>query len=80
MPHSNPARTSCASSLKRLSEEIEPFQMIVPSRRNRTLEPRVIVPEADEPLEGGDELLFVAVTEAEEDLRKLLLPAVAPTD
>ncbi|MGZ4585827.1 MAG: TrkA family potassium uptake protein, partial [Mycobacterium sp.] len=34
----------------------------------------VIVPEADEPLEGGDELLFVAVAEAEEDLRKLLLP------
>ena len=40
--------------------------------------PRVIVPEADEPLEGGDELLFVAVTEAEEDLRKLLLPAGPP--
>jgi trk system potassium uptake protein TrkA len=36
--------------------------------------PRVIVPEGDEPLEGGDELLFVAVTEAEEELRKLLLP------
>lgn len=40
--------------------------------------PRVIVPEGDEPLEGGDELLFVATTEVEEDLRKLLLPAVAP--
>lgn len=36
--------------------------------------PRVIVPEGDEPLEGGDELLFVAVTEAEEELRRLLLP------
>jgi trk system potassium uptake protein TrkA len=36
---------------------------------------RVIVPEADEPLEGGDELLFVAVTEVEEELRRLLLPA-----
>jgi trk system potassium uptake protein len=36
---------------------------------------RVIVPAADEPLEGGDELLFVAVTEAEEKLRQLLLPA-----
>jgi trk system potassium uptake protein len=36
---------------------------------------RVIVPEADEPLEGGDELLFVAVTEVEEELRQLLLPA-----
>ncbi|WP_422747970.1 potassium channel family protein [Mycobacterium sp. WMMD1722] len=35
--------------------------------------PRVIVPEADEPLEGGDELLFVAVAEAEEELRDLLL-------
>ncbi len=37
--------------------------------------PRVIVPQADEPLEGGDELLFVAVTEVEADLRELLLPA-----
>jgi trk system potassium uptake protein len=36
---------------------------------------RVIVPEADEPLEGGDELLFVAVTEVEEELRRLVLPA-----
>jgi trk system potassium uptake protein len=36
---------------------------------------RVIVPESDEPLEGGDELLFVAVTEVEEELRRLLLPA-----
>ena len=35
--------------------------------------PRVIVPERDEPLEGGDELLFVAVTEAEQELRELLL-------
>ncbi|MCV7258035.1 potassium channel family protein [Mycobacterium shimoidei] len=36
---------------------------------------RVIVPQADEPLEGGDELLFVAATEVEEELRALLLPA-----
>ena len=36
--------------------------------------PRVIVPEGDEPLEGGDELLFVAVADAEEQLGKLLLP------
>ncbi len=36
---------------------------------------RVIVPQADEPLEGGDELLFVAVTESEAELRQLLLPA-----
>jgi len=35
--------------------------------------PRVIVPEADEPLEGGDELLFVTVTEVEGQLRELLL-------
>ena len=35
--------------------------------------PRVIVPEREEPLEGGDELFFVAVTEAEEGLQKLLL-------
>jgi trk system potassium uptake protein len=34
---------------------------------------RVIVPEDDEPLEGGDELLFVAVAEVEEQLRELLL-------
>jgi len=40
--------------------------------------PRVIVPEPDEPLEGGDELLFVAATEAEEELSKLLLPSVEP--
>jgi trk system potassium uptake protein TrkA len=33
----------------------------------------VIVPEGDEPLEGGDELLFVAVTEVEDELRELLL-------
>lgn len=35
--------------------------------------PRVIVPEGDEPLEGGDELLFVAVSEVETELRELLL-------
>lgn len=34
---------------------------------------RVIVPEGDEPLEGGDELLFVAVDEVEDELRELLL-------
>jgi trk system potassium uptake protein TrkA len=33
---------------------------------------RVIVPEPDEPLEGGDELLFVAAPEVEGDLRTLL--------
>jgi trk system potassium uptake protein len=33
---------------------------------------RVIVPGPDEPLEGGDELLFVAVAEVEQDLRWLL--------
>ena len=31
----------------------------------------MIVPEGDEPLEGGDELLFVAVTEVEDELREL---------
>jgi trk system potassium uptake protein TrkA len=35
----------------------------------------VIVPEADEPLEGGDELLFVAAPEVEEELRKTVLSA-----
>jgi trk system potassium uptake protein TrkA len=33
---------------------------------------RVVVPGPDEPLEGGDELLFVAVQEAEADLRRLV--------
>ncbi len=33
---------------------------------------RVIVPEADEPLEGGDELLFVASPDVEDELRALL--------
>lgn len=33
---------------------------------------RVIVPEPDEPLEGGDELLFVAAPDVEVDLRRLL--------
>src|ERR1700683_4414480 len=42
--------------------------------------PRVIVPEPDEPLEGGDELIFVAATEVEEDLSKLLLPSADPVD
>ncbi|NDJ88410.1 potassium channel family protein [Mycolicibacter kumamotonensis] len=36
---------------------------------------RVIVPQDDEPLEGGDELLFVASTGVENELRELLLPA-----
>ena len=40
--------------------------------------PRVIVPAPDEPLEGGDELLFVAVSEVEEELRQLLLPEHHP--
>jgi trk system potassium uptake protein TrkA len=34
---------------------------------------RVIVPEPDEPLEGGDELLFVASPEVEDELRTQLL-------
>ena len=44
MPHSKPDRTSRASSLNRLSDEIAPFQMTVPSRRKRTFEPRVMTP------------------------------------
>lgn len=35
---------------------------------------RVIVPQDDEPLEGGDELLFVASAGVETELRALLLP------
>ncbi|HWF42300.1 MAG TPA: TrkA family potassium uptake protein, partial [Acidothermaceae bacterium] len=34
---------------------------------------RVIVPSADDPLEGGDELLFVASPDVEDELRALLL-------
>jgi len=33
---------------------------------------RVVVPGPDEPLEGGDELLFVAVQDVETDLRRLV--------
>ena len=33
----------------------------------------MIVPEGDEPLEGGDELLFVATAEVEEQLREQVL-------
>ncbi|TCN58149.1 trk system potassium uptake protein TrkA [Rhodococcus sp. SMB37] len=33
---------------------------------------RVIVPQADDPLEGGDELLFVAAEEVEDELRALI--------
>src|SRR5206468_1078553 len=33
---------------------------------------RVIVPQGDDPLEGGDELLFVAVAEVEPDVRAAL--------
>jgi trk system potassium uptake protein len=36
---------------------------------------RVIVPQSDEPLEGGDELLLVASPEVEGELRALLLPS-----
>ncbi|WP_197381140.1 potassium channel family protein [Mycolicibacterium mengxianglii] len=35
---------------------------------------RVIIPESDEPLEGGDELLLVASPDVESELRALLLP------
>ncbi|MGV0834688.1 potassium channel family protein [Mycolicibacterium thermoresistibile] len=35
--------------------------------------PRVIVPDGDEPLEGGDELLFVAVADVEDELRDRVL-------
>ena len=37
---------------------------------------RVIVPEPDQPLEGGDELLFVAAPDVEADLRSLLAEGV----
>jgi trk/ktr system potassium uptake protein len=35
---------------------------------------RVIVPQSDEPLEGGDELVLVAAPDVEDELRTLLLP------
>jgi len=45
MPHSKPAWTSRASSLKRPQRgDWSRFQMTTLSRRNRTLEPRVMVP------------------------------------
>jgi trk system potassium uptake protein len=37
---------------------------------------RVLVPSGDDPLEGGDELLFVAAAEVEEELRDLLMHGV----
>ena len=39
---------------------------------------RVIVPQEDEPLEGGDELLFVAGADVEAELQQLLLPTAGP--
>jgi len=33
---------------------------------------RVIVPQADDPLEGGDELLFVTTVDVEDELRACL--------
>lgn len=36
--------------------------------------PRVIAPSPDEPLEGGDELLFVCAPDVEDDLQELLSP------
>ena len=33
---------------------------------------RVVIPSPEEPLEEGDELLFVAVQDAESDLRRLV--------
>ena len=44
IPHSKPAWTSRASSLKRRNEVIVPFQMMTPSRRKRTFDPRVMTP------------------------------------
>jgi trk system potassium uptake protein TrkA len=41
-------------------------------------EGRVITPSRDDPLEGGDELLFVAAPEVEGQLRNLLLHGPAP--
>jgi trk system potassium uptake protein TrkA len=39
---------------------------------------RVIAPSADDPIEAGDELLFVAASEAEEDLQEMLSPHPHP--
>ena len=47
---------------------------IVHGHQNILRGQRVIVPEPDEPLEGGDELLLVAAPEVEDQLRELLLP------
>jgi trk system potassium uptake protein TrkA len=37
---------------------------------------RVILPEPDQPLEGGDELLFVAAPDVEAELRSVLAEGV----
>jgi trk system potassium uptake protein TrkA len=34
---------------------------------------RVLVPSSDDPVEGGDELVFVCVPEVEEDVRQVIL-------
>jgi trk system potassium uptake protein TrkA len=36
---------------------------------------RVITPDADEPLEAGDELLFITHADVEEQLQQVLSPA-----
>ena len=56
------------------AHEFDPDEAV----RNRRVRARTIVPEADEPLEGGDELLFVAAPEVEEDLRNLLASGAQP--
>jgi trk system potassium uptake protein TrkA len=39
---------------------------------------RVITPSPDEPLEAGDELLFVAHADVEQELQQVLAPTGAP--
>ena len=41
---------------------------------------QVYVPAAEQPVEAGDELLFVAQSDAENDLEKLLAPSLHPGD
>ena len=88
MPHSKPAATSRASSLKRLSEVMLPFQMMVPSRRNRTLrapgdDPVEHVAPGDAPDPGdledlahlgvaGDDLFDIGLQQAEHGVLDVL--------
>jgi trk system potassium uptake protein TrkA len=41
---------------------------------------RVLVPSPDDPLEAGDELVFVVAAEVEEEVRSVILGAARPSN